>query len=62
MNPMSQAAQKLLDEALQLADHERVDLAADFAWNTEIHRRLEDLDSGSVKPIPWPDARRMILE
>ena len=76
MNLMNQAAQKLLDDALQLPADERADLAghlidsldqqvdedADSAWNAEIHRRLKDLDSGSVKPIPWPNARRMIVE
>ena len=31
------------------------------AWADEIARRLQDLDSGKAKTIPWSQARRMIL-
>ena len=30
------------------------------AWDEEIRRRIEELDSGRVKTIPWEEARRRI--
>jgi hypothetical protein len=30
------------------------------AWSEEIKRRIAELDSGKVKPIPWEEARRQI--
>ena len=29
-------------------------------WNEEIAKRIAELDSGEVKPIPWDEARRQI--
>lgn len=37
-----------------------LDSSAEQAWNEEIARRIEQLDSGTVKPIPWAEARRQI--
>ena len=31
------------------------------AWAEEVHRRLADVDAGTVTPIPWSEARRRIL-
>jgi putative addiction module component (TIGR02574 family) len=67
---------QLLEKALLLPDHERADMIArllesldpatdenvEGAWNAEIQRRLEDLDSGKAELIPWPEARRLIQE
>jgi putative addiction module component (TIGR02574 family) len=39
---------------------ETVDASAEEAWSQEIARRIAELDSGEVKPIPWADARRQI--
>ena len=39
---------------------ESVDASAEQAWSDEIGRRIEELDSGKVKPIPWAEARRQI--
>lgn len=71
---MSSKAKKLLDEALQLAPRERealagklfdsltaTDPAAERAWQLEIERRLAELDSGKVKPVPWTKAKQMIF-
>jgi putative addiction module component (TIGR02574 family) len=30
-------------------------------WAAEVERRLADVDSGAVKPVPWSEARRRIL-
>ena len=39
---------------------ETVDASAEEEWNREIARRIQELDSGKVKPIPWAEARRQI--
>ena len=39
---------------------ETVDSSAEEEWSREIARRIEDLDSGKVKPVPWAEARRQI--
>ena len=67
---------KLLEEALKLSPEARaalatsllesldegVDEGAEAAWAAEIARRIHELDSGAVVPVPWSEARRMILE
>jgi putative addiction module component (TIGR02574 family) len=30
------------------------------AWNQEISRRIEELDSGKAKTIPWEEVRRKV--
>ena len=64
----------LLKEALKLPPEARAALAgslldsldqevndnAEAAWHAEIDRRVRELDSGIVKPIPWSEARRKI--
>jgi putative addiction module component (TIGR02574 family) len=73
---MNTTAKQLYENALQLPDSERSELAAwliesldpevdhdvEEAWNVEIARRIDELDSGAVRAVPWPEARRMILE
>ena len=41
---------------------EEVDEGAEAAWAEEIAKRIHDLDSGAVTPIPRSEARRRILE
>jgi putative addiction module component (TIGR02574 family) len=73
---MTRLANQLLGEAMQLSEHERADLAARLidsldstvdadsepAWSEEVQQRLKDIQEGKVRPIPWEEARRMILE
>lgn len=73
---MTQGAAQLLQEALRLPENERGDLAAkliesldptadgdvETAWSAEIQQRLQELQTGQVQPIPWPEARRLIME
>jgi putative addiction module component (TIGR02574 family) len=74
---MAPNAEKLLQEAMSLSEDARVDLAeallesvehepadagADAAWSAEAKRRLEEIRSGAVKPVPWEDAERMIFD
>lgn len=37
-----------------------VDASAEEMWSQEIERRIQELDSGKVKTIPWAEARRQI--
>ena len=67
-------ARQLLEQALRLSDEERaalageliqsldaeVDADAEAAWSAEIRRRLERVDTGTAKTIPWAEARRRI--
>jgi putative addiction module component (TIGR02574 family) len=41
-----------------LDDH--VDANAEQEWNLEIARRIQELDSGKVKTVPWAESRRQI--
>jgi putative addiction module component (TIGR02574 family) len=66
---------KLLEEALKLSPEARAALAAfllesldngvdedvEAAWAAEIAKRIQELDSGAVEPVPWAEARRAIL-
>jgi putative addiction module component (TIGR02574 family) len=71
---MSPQTQRLLDEILQLPleDRELIadsiyesidsDIDYDAAWSEEIKRRVEELDSGKVKTIPWEEVRQKMLD
>ncbi len=64
----------LLEKALALPPEARASLATSLldsldttidpgvekAWNQEIARRIAEVDSGKVKPIPWEEARRQV--
>jgi putative addiction module component (TIGR02574 family) len=65
---------KLIEEALRLPPEARAALAgslieslddtidedAAVAWEAEVARRVGELNDGSVKRIPWSEARRII--
>lgn len=38
-----------------------VDDDAEEAWDAEIAKRLDEINSGKVKMIPWSEARRQIM-
>ncbi len=71
---MTREVSELLEKALALPPEARaalagsllesleevVDPSAEEQWNKEIARRIEELDSGKVKPVPWAEARRQI--
>lgn len=68
---MATAKDDLFREALRLTEAERAELAGmllesiepapdpdtEQAWLAEIERRMEQLDSGQVKSIPWETVR-----
>ena len=72
---MTNHAKALLDQALQLPDDERAEIAAvlvrsldvvdddgvEGAWDREIGRRLAEIDAGDVELVPWDEAKRLIF-
>jgi putative addiction module component (TIGR02574 family) len=64
---MAQDVSELLKKALALPAEARaalasslleslddaVDASVEEEWNKKIARRIEELDSGKVKPVPW---------
>ena len=74
---MTTKAQEILNQALQLGPKERAELASQLlsslegeedgpdlhpSWSAEIKRRMDELDSGAVKAIPWEEARAIIRD
>jgi putative addiction module component (TIGR02574 family) len=72
---MSPIVEKILQEALSLPEDARLDLATallesvdrdppdegtEEAWSAEAKRRLDELRSGAVKPVPWGDAELLM--
>ncbi len=49
----------LIDSLIGSLD-QAVDAAAEETWREEIHRRLQEIDSGAVPLIPWEEARRRL--
>ena len=47
----------LIDSLISSLD-QAVDAGAEEAWREEIYRRLQQIDSGAVRLIPWEEARR----
>jgi len=72
---MTQEVSELLKKALALPAEARaalagslleslddtVDASAEEEWNREIARRIQELDSGRVKPVPWAEARSQVF-
>lgn len=73
---MTRDPASILKEALKLPQEMRAALAASLLesledqsdmdaeekWKSEIARRIDDLDSATVQPVPWSEARKRILE
>jgi len=72
---MKRDTTKILEEALKLPIEARAALAgsllesldqvvdedAETAWADEIARRVDELNTGKAKTVPWSEARRRIL-
>jgi putative addiction module component (TIGR02574 family) len=39
---------------------ETLDSETEAAWEVEVLRRVEELDTGAVAPVPWAEARRRL--
>jgi putative addiction module component (TIGR02574 family) len=71
---MTKTAQAVLQDAMALTEPDREELAIQLldslgtsseaeveeAWKAEVHRRLDRLDSGEAKLIPWTELRDRI--
>lgn len=71
---MTRQGLNLLQKALSLSDKERAELVsslidsldsiadegAENAWDQEIARRIQDLDSGKAKTVRWEEVRARI--
>jgi hypothetical protein len=57
---MKTEEEKVIEGALRLPKSARAALAAQ-AWDTEIAKRLDEINSGKLKMIPWSEARRQIM-
>lgn len=53
---------KLAADLLESVDNAVVDPDASVAWLAEAKRRLAEVRSGAVKPVPWEDAERAIFD
>ena len=72
---MSETAEQLLKKALTLGEHDRASIAgalieslhaeiepgADQAWDAVIERRVKELESRSVKTVPWSEVRKRLF-
>jgi len=72
---MKSSHKKICEEALRLPAEARAALAGhlleslddsvdedvEAAWSKAILRRIDELDKGKVKAVPWSMARRQIL-
>ena len=73
---MAQDISEILKQAMALPSEARAALAGalldsleantdasvEAEWDCEIARRIEELDSGAVRPITWTEARRQIAD
>jgi putative addiction module component (TIGR02574 family) len=74
---MTKEAAELLAAAMRLSANDREELGiqileslqpvespaeVEAAWAEEIRKRVEDMETGRVKGIPWEEVRRMIAE
>jgi putative addiction module component (TIGR02574 family) len=73
---MAKDVPTLFRDASELSERDRATLAGlliesleadsesdvEAAWSAEIERRVADIDSGSVKTIPWEEVRQRLLD
>jgi len=57
----TEARAALAGSLLESLDTE-VDEDAEAAWASEINRRVADLETGVLRPIPWADVRRRLAQ
>ena len=71
---MTDKTQAILEQALKLSPTERADVAEQLiasldeapdadvekAWQEEVQRRLQQVELGEVKTIPWEEVQRRL--
>lgn len=72
---MHTEAQRIVEHALKMSVRERAEIAqrlldsldqqsdmdVDSAWQSEIERRISEIDSGRVSCIPWEEVRERLM-
>jgi putative addiction module component (TIGR02574 family) len=72
---MSPKANEVLEQALALSEADRASVAgaliesleepadpdAEEAWSEVIKRRVQELEAGSVKTVPWSEVRERLF-
>lgn len=71
---MTAVAKRLYEQALDLDDDERAELAGwllasldeedegvDAVWQDEIARRMAEIDSGAVQAVSWDEAKEQLF-
>lgn len=71
---MRSAVEEVVQRALELDEEERAevasrvlasleerDAAAEVAWDAELERRANEMESGAVEGIPWEDLREKLM-
>lgn len=67
---------EVLREALELSEEDRAHLAAvliesledkpdpgvEAAWDEEISRRIDDIEAGTLKTVPWEEVRQKLRD
>jgi len=73
---MASSTKELYQCAMDLNDHDRAELVGmllesldlqvedgvEAAWLSEIERRVADIDTGAVEPVPWTEVRSRVFE
>lgn len=57
----AEARAAMAGRLLESLDDGAIDEDAEHAWAVEVSRRLKEIESATVTPIPWAEARRRIL-
>lgn len=72
---MIEEARKIVERALEMPARERAEIAqrllesldrqvdtdVESAWQSEVERRISELDSGQVSCIPWEEVRERLM-
>ena len=72
---MVEEVRKIMEQALKMPARERAEIAqrllesldrqmdmnVESAWQSEVERRISELDSGQVACIPWEEVRERLM-
>lgn len=72
---MVEEVRKIVEQALKMPARERaeiaqrllesldsqIDINVESAWQSEVERRISELDSGRVSCIPWEEVRERLI-
>lgn len=72
---MVEEARKIVEQALKMPARERAEIAqrllesldsqtdinVESAWQSEVEKRISELDSGKVSCIPWEEVRERLM-